>query len=35
VPDVHWFELFPQCDFRNRDSRYETWGRHCQEYGFL
>ena len=35
VPDVQWFELLPQCDLRDRDSRYETWRRHCQEYGFL
>jgi len=35
VPDVQWFELLPQCDLRDRDSRYETWRRRCQEYGFL
>ena len=35
VPDVHWLELLPQSDLRNRDSKYETWRRTCQEYGYL
>jgi len=35
VPDVHWLELLREADLRNRDSKYETWRRHCQEYGFL
>ena len=35
VPDVHWLELLPQSDLRNRDSKYETWRRTCTEYGYL
>ena len=35
VPDVHWLELLREADLRNRDSKYETWRRTCQEYGYL
>ena len=35
VPDVQWLELLPQSDLRNRDSKYETWRRTCQEHGYL